>query len=248
MPNKKQIYKLSLHLCKMKILNSKPIENIFSKKELTKIKEIQKEKIIIDYREKNSLVASELKKLKFDIEFKELKIGDYLVKDTIIERKTVKDFLNSMMNNHLIKQLEELKQFENKLLMIEGIEEQELYNDNDFKINPNAIRGFLLSITLKHKIPIIYTKNPSDSAKFIQVLSKKQKKEISLNGKKKTLNKKEQLQFIIESFSGIGPKTAKKLLQKFGNIQNTINAPTEDLKKILGKKSENFIETISRKY
>ncbi len=232
----------------MKILNSKSIENIFEKRKSTKTKEIPKEKIIIDYREKNSLVASELMKLNFEIDFRELKIGDYVIKNTIIERKTVTDFLNSMMNNHLIKQLEELKQFENKLLIIEGIEEQELYNDHEFRINPNAIRGFLLSIALKHKIPLIYTKDAEDTAKFIQVISKKQNKEMSLNGKKKTLDKKEQLQFIIESFSRIGPKTAKKLLQKFGNIQNIINAPEEDLKKILGKNSENFIEVISREY
>lgn len=233
----------------MKTIHTKQIENIFSnKKDNSTKKAIDIKKIIIDYREKNSLVASELIKLNFKIDFQELKIGDYILKETIIERKTINDFLNSMMNNHLVKQLEELKQFENKLLIIEGIEEQELYSEKNFRVNPNAIRGFLLSITLKHKIPIIFTKNSSDTAKFINVLSKKQKKEIKLNGKKKTLNKKEQLQFIVESFSGIGPKTSKKLLEKFGNIQNIINAPENELEKILGKKTKNFIEIISRKY
>lgn len=242
----------------MKIIKTKQIEDIFyskklslnnsSKKELEGGKIIESSKIQIDYREKNSLVASELVKLNFKIEFKELKIGDYIVKDTIIERKTVNDFLNSMINNHLKNQIEELKQFENKLIIIEGLEEQELYSDKKSRINPNAIRGFLLSILLKHKIPIIFTKNEEDTAKFISVLAKKQEKEISLNGKKKTLNKKEQLQLILESFPGIGPKTSKKLLKEFGNLQNIINAPKENLEKILGKKSNLFIELINRKY
>ena len=39
--------------------------------------------IIIDYREKNSLVPSQLIKKGLDIEFKELKVGDYLISGKI---------------------------------------------------------------------------------------------------------------------------------------------------------------------
>ena len=156
----------------MKIITQKPIFDIFSKKEIVSKKELLKEKIkiIVDYREKNSLVASYLINLGFDVEFKELKIGDYVVKDTIIERKTISDFISSMINGRLLKQLEELKQFENKLLIIEGISKQEIYTDENSGVNANAIRGFLLSILLKHKIPIIFTKDSEDTAKFIDVL------------------------------------------------------------------------------
>jgi hypothetical protein len=42
----------------MKTINSKPILDIFSRKKINSKKEELKEKIIIDYREKNSLVAS----------------------------------------------------------------------------------------------------------------------------------------------------------------------------------------------
>lgn len=219
----------------------KEIFNIFSKKH-EKIKNQEpKPKIIIDYRERNSLVASELMKLGFEIEFKELKVADYIVRDVAIERKTVSDFISSMKNRHLINQLEELKQYENKLLIIEGIDEQELYNeDNHLGMNPNSVRGFLLSILLKHKIPIAYTKNSGDTAKFIQVISRKKERETPLNITKKSLNKKEQIQFIIEGFPGIGPTTAKKLLEKFKTIQNIINASQEELEKKIGKKAGIF--------
>ncbi len=234
----------------MKLIIQKPIFDIFSKtgKKSKLLENNEKIKIIIDYREKNSLVASYLVKENFDIEFKELKIGDYIVKDTIIERKTISDFLSSMINGRLLKQLEELKQFENKLLIIEGLSKQEIYSDDNEKINANAIRGFLLSIALKHKIPLLFTKDSEDSAKFMAVLSRKKSKEIKLNARKKTLDKKEQLQFIIEGFPGIGPKKSKELLEKFSTIQNIINAPLEDLEKILGKNAKNFIELIGRRY
>ena len=222
-------------------MSQKTIYNIFSNIKSIEKKEIIKPKIIIDYREKNSLVASELVKLGFEIEFKELKVADYLVNHIAIERKTVSDFISSMINKRIIRQLEELQQYEDKLLLIEGIEEQELYSDNAERgVSANAIRGFLLSIALSHKIPIIFTKNSEDTARFIDVLSRKKKKESPLNINKKSLDKKERLQFILEGFPGIGPKTAKKLLEKFKTLKNISNAPLEEITKVIGKKAEIF--------
>jgi len=223
-------------------MKTKSLFDIFSK-DSSKIKKksLFKEKIIVDYRERNCLVASELIHLGLEVEFKELKVADYLVKNIAIERKTISDFISSMISRHLINQLEELQQYENKLLIIEGIDEEELYSDDNHSgINANSIRGFLLSILLKHKIPIIFTKNSEDTAKFISVLSKKKTKELPLNIRKKSLDKKEQLQFIIEGFPGIGPKTAKKLLTKFKTIKNIINASQEELREAVGKKADVF--------
>jgi len=213
----------------------KQIIDIFQKK---KKKEKSLPKIIVDYREKNSLIISELIRLGMILEFKELKVADYIVKNIAIERKTINDFINSMINKRLLRQIQELQQYKNRLLIVEGNGEQELYNDEELGINGNAIRGFLLSILLKYNIPIIFTKNYEDSAKFISILSKKQTKEIALKAKKRILNKKEQLQFILEGFPGIGPKTAQKLLNKFKTISNIINASEQDLKETIGKKAE----------
>jgi ERCC4-type nuclease len=218
----------------------KPMFDIFSKPKQREVKEKPKQKIFVDYREKNSMVASELIHLGFEVQFLELKVGDYLINNIAIERKTVSDFISSMINKHLAKQLEELQQYENKLLLIEGIEEHELYSDNSEGMNANAVRGFLLSILLKHKIPIIFTKNAEDTAKFINVLARKKETESSLNATKKSFNKKEQIQFILEGFPGIGPKTAKKLLEKFKSMKNIFSASSEELNKIIGKKADIF--------
>ena len=223
------------------------IFSIFSRR---KTPQKEKPRIIIDYREKNSLVPSELMGLGLEIEFKDLKVADYLVSGVAIERKTVSDFVSSMVNRRLLKQLEEITQYKDRLLIVEGIDEQELYTDSlDWTgMHPNAIRGFLLSILLKYRVPIIFTKNYEDTAKFLSVLSRKKSKELPLKVKKKNLNGKEQLQFIIESFPGIGPKTAKKLLKEFHTIKNIINTSEEELKKIIGKKAENMKRIIDYKY
>ena len=231
----------------------KTIFNIFSHKEHNEEKPIKledKPKIIVDIHEKNSLVIAELISLGMDVEFQHLKVGDYIVKGIVIERKTVSDFISSMISRRLLRQLEEMQQYEDRLLVVEGIDEQELYTDSESLtgMHPNSVRGFLLSILLRHKVPIIFTKNYEDTARFISVMAKRKDKELPLNVRKKTLDKKEQMQFIIESFPGIGPKTSKKLLKEFKTIKGVINASEEELRKVLGKKAELVKEIIDSRY
>jgi len=223
------------------------ILDIFSKTK-TKEKTIIKPKIIVDTREKNSLVASELVKQGCEIEFRHLGVGDYIIKDVVIERKTISDFISSMINGRLRTQLQNLQQIKNKLLLIEGIDEYELYHEEN-SVNENAVRGFILSILLNHQIPIVYTKDYEDTAKFIKVLAKKPSKEAEFptNIKPRATSVSEQLQFIMEGFPGIGPKTAKKLLNEFKTIKNIINADIKDLEKSIGKKAEIF-KLIDHKY
>ncbi len=229
-------------------MKRKEIFNIFSKRKVH-VQQKEKKKIIVDYREKNCLIPYELMDMGIDVEYRELKVGDYVAGDVVIERKTISDFISSMLNKRIFGQIEDLKQFENKLLLIEGMEEKELYNDNnETGVNANAIRGFLLSITLKHKIPTILTKNSEDTAKYLFILLNKKENEMSLNAKKRGRNKKEQLQFILEGFPGIGPKTAKRLLKEFRTIQNIVNSDIEYLRKIIGKKADILIELIGRNY
>lgn len=228
----------------------KPLFDIFSKSKIKrKKKKSVKTKIIADYREKNSLVISELSSLEIKTEFKQLKVADYIIKGIAIERKTVSDFVSSMINKRLSKQLEELGQYDDRLLIIEGIDEQELYTDSEETgMHPNAVRGFLVSILLKYKVPIIFTKDYRDTAKFLSIITKKKPREQPLNVSKKTLDKKERMQFILEGFPGIGPKRAKKLLKKHKTLKNFFNASEEELKETLGKRAKNIKKIIDQKY
>jgi len=213
-------------------------QDIFSrKKEKPKSENQKPAKILIDNREKNSLVPAILSKLNIDFEFIHLPTGDYIVNDVVIERKTIPDLKSSIINKRILFQLKELKQYPKAILLIEGISTFELYEGI---IHENALRGFILSTALEHKIPVIFTENEEDSAKYLAVLAKKTKKASLSLRPKIQLDKDEQKQFILEGFPGIGPQTAKRLLHKFKTIKNIINADEKEISEILGKKAENF--------
>lgn len=208
--------------------------NIFSAEKIPKKEKIE---IIIDNREKNSLVPTELIKLNFNIQFKQLSLGDYIVNNTIIERKSFSDLQSSIINKRIFSQLKDLQQT-NSLLIIEG--------KSNLFIHENAIRGFLLSLATESKIPFIFSDNEKDTALYISILAKKPlNKEISLREIRSSLSKEEQKQFILEGFPGIGPSTAKKLLKEFKSLRNIFNAEEKDLEKILGKKLSSFKSLLS---
>lgn len=213
-----------------------PLFDIFKKRKgkNTETSEKINPKILIDIHEKNSLVQSELQSLGAQVDFQDLKVGDYLINNIVIERKTLSDFVSSMISRRLFAQLNNMQQYEKKLLIIEM--------DKKVDFNPNAIKGMILSISLEMNIPVIQTRNEEDTAKYLFLLAKKQLKpraESSLHSRiPKT--KSEQKKYILESFPNIGPATAKKLLKKFKTIKAVLNAGQGELREVIGKKAEAF--------
>ena len=210
-------------------------------------------KILVDSREKGSLTLKELKDSGFDIKLETLNSGDFILSDSIgIERKTVKDFVNSIIDKRLLSQIKELRHnFEKPLLIIEG--EDDIYSIRN--IHPNSIRGILSTIAIDFMVPIIYTKNYKDTVELIKVISKREKlekiKDIGLRLEKKPLTTKELQEYVIESFPGIGPSLSKSLLKTFKSIKSIVNAKEEDLVNIdkLGKKkAKDIISIIEEEY
>ena len=220
----------------------KKLLNIFSR---SKPKEKQKEKIkiLVDHREKNSLIPTLLEE-NFQVEFKQLPIADYLINDIAIERKTISDFKSSIVNKRIMQQLLEIKQYPKHFLILEGFDSQDIYNTPG--IHENAMRGFLLSVALEYQVPIIFTFDEKDTAKYLSVLAKKKDKLLSsIRASKIHLTKSEQQFFILEGFPNIGLTKAKKLLEKFKTLENIFQATLEELQPILGSRTKDFKDLLS---
>jgi Fanconi anemia group M protein len=149
-----------------------------------------------------------------------------------------------MINKRLIEQLNQMKKYENSILILEGNLDKVIKEDKKME---NAVKGFIISISTNYKIPIIRTKDYSDTASHLITIAKqqsKQKTETTLHSRiPKTKN--EQKSYILESFPNIGPVKAKKLLNKFKTISKIINANEEELKDILKKRVKEFKDILN---
>ena len=190
--------------------------------------------VYVDHRESNSGVVRELSNLGAKIRTSTLTVADYQVSlDVAVERKSAQDFTSSIIDKRLYKQARELvKNFSKPLLIVEG---ENLFTGG---LHPNAIRGALASLAVDFGISIIPTRSPEDTAAMIHRLAVREQdkgqKDIPIRTEKKPLGLQEQQIFIIESLPNIGPVTARKLLENFGNVKNVINASTDELTKVEG--------------
>jgi len=97
----------------LETLKRKISSPLMQKKEQTLerfIPEEDKVTIFADTREKGSGVIKELIELGVNIKLKMLKVGDYVLSERVaVEIKTVRDFVDSILDNRLLQQIKELK-------------------------------------------------------------------------------------------------------------------------------------------
>lgn len=236
-------------------LNASAIERMEDQKKIKVLDrpKIESDKPVVyaDSREGNSKVIRHLTEMEIDVKVRSMAVGDYQVSDdVVIERKTAKDFVDSIIDKRLFKQARELsEEFKRPLLILEG---DDIYNG---MIHPNAVRGTLAAIAIDFGISIIPTRNSQDTAAMIKRIAVREqngeKTHIQIRTDKKPVSLWEQQLFIIESLPNIGPVNAKNLLQHFGSVEKVISASENELQEVegIGKKTaKNIRKVVESKY
>ncbi|MBQ6139227.1 MAG: DEAD/DEAH box helicase [Methanobrevibacter sp.] len=220
-------------------------------KELAKNPQNQELVVYVDTREGNSKVIRALDTIGVKVKVNTMAVADYQVSEEVaIERKTAKDFVDSIVDKRLFKQARMMmEEFKKPIMILEG---------NDFYsgfINPNAIRGAMTSIALDYGISIIPTRTEEDTAAMIKRIAireqKGEKRSIQIRTERKPQNLWEQQLFIIESLPNIGPVHAKRLLEHFGSVKAVLEADEKKLQEVegIGKKTaKNIREVVEGKY
>jgi ERCC4-related helicase len=192
-------------------------------------------KIIVDHRESRSPVMRFLSQKDIIVEPQQLDVGDYIISSRIgVERKTVDDFLSSLIEGKLFVQMKNLRTtYSRPLLLVEG--DGLLTKRN---ISHNAIFGSFVSIIVDFGIPIITTHTPQETADFLAVMAHREQKEgdkaIAIRGEKTAKTISEHQQFLVEGLPNISAVLAQRLLQHFGSIRSLANASEDDLCQIQG--------------
>ncbi|MBI5001161.1 MAG: DEAD/DEAH box helicase [Euryarchaeota archaeon] len=190
--------------------------------------------IIVDSRELNSAVARELSKLGLVLKIETLEVGDYVISSRVaVERKEVKDFLASLLDQRLFGQVTAMKRaYQRPILIVEGEGLFTLRN-----ISEQAIYGALASIASDFGVPVLFSKDALETAKYIQALFKREQggdPRIPLRPGKGRTALHEQQQFVVEGLPGISATLAQRLLGHFGSVRAIMNASIEELCDVKG--------------
>ena len=103
-------------------------------------------------------------------------------------------------------------------------------------------------------IPILYTKNSSETAALIKVLAKRELEErgdFGIRIVKKPTSTKELQEFVVSSFPGIGGGLNKRLLEQFGSVRKIVNSSIDELKDVEGigeRKARDLVEIFDEEY
>ncbi len=207
--------------------------------------------ILADHREKDNRIVKELMELNVAVKTAQLESADYILSGNLaVELKKVPDFVDSLIDGRLLEQMKGLKQsFAKAVLVIEG--EEDIYAQR--KVHPHSIRGMIACIILDFGVPILYTKNPKETASLLAIMAKREQEkgsDVSLH-ERKPRTVAEQQEYFVASLPNVGYKTAKGLLLRFGSITRLVNASKEELMAVEGigeKMATRLVELFGKEY
>ncbi|MHA1683908.1 MAG: ERCC4 domain-containing protein [Promethearchaeota archaeon] len=184
--------------------------------------------ILVDNREPGKIVDW-LEGEGISVEVKRLDVGDYIVSsDVIVERKSGTDLSSSIMDNRLFEQVNRLYEAgSSPILIIEDF-------DSIFKntsMNPASIFGALVYLAWRFSLPVIPSRDWRDTAlilkRLVHRVQVKDDGPILARSVPKLMTTEERKAFILEGMVKVGPKTAMKLIDKFGNPLEVFKALSE---------------------
>jgi Fanconi anemia group M protein len=215
-------------------------------------KKDKKVKIVVDQREYRSNVVKNLAVKGVFVEPQQLDVGDYVLSSRIgVERKSVDDFLDSLIDGKLFKQVSRLRDaYSRPILLLEG--EGLLTKRN---ISHNAIFGSLVSIIVDFGIPIVNTKDSLETADLLYTMGRREQREdkkmVAVRGEKTSMSLRERQQFVVEGLPNVSAVLAKRLLDHFGSIKGIVNASDEELQEVAGvgkNIASEIIELLNARY
>jgi ERCC4-type nuclease len=193
-------------------------------------------RITADDREsKSDVIKSLLEIEEVNVSIQRLSGGDYRInRRVIVERKTIKDFAISIVDGRLFRQMIRLANSTSQgVLILEGTAADTL----DLKITRASIQGALINISLILGIPVLRSRNPSESARLMVYIGRQLKSMtrggMQRHGYRPRGNRKRQL-FILQGLPGIGPQKAGRLLDRFGSVEAAISARSDELQTVDG--------------
>jgi len=127
--------------------------------------------VSIDHREGKSALAARLRQEGLTVEVVNLPVGDIRISDRIlIERKTSRDFVDSLLDGRLLDQATRLVGAAPRAMLI--LEGSDLFQHR--AVSGQAIMGALATLTLDYGLPVVTSSDTAETARFVAVSARRE--------------------------------------------------------------------------
>jgi len=192
--------------------------------------------IVADDRERKSGVIESLLQIEnVEVEIQRLSLGDYQIGSRVtVERKNLYDFAISIIDGRLFKQMLFLANHKAKgVLILEGT----TADLADIAVTREAMQGALITVSLILGLPVLRTKDPSETARLMVYIGRQIESNARGVGHRHGYQPKgiryRQL-YILQGLPGVGRQRAERLLDRFGSVEAVISAGIDDLQTVDG--------------
>jgi Fanconi anemia group M protein len=160
--------------------------------------------------------------------------GDYLIDDEVlVERKTIGDFVASLVDGRLFPQAARLVHSRYRsLLLIEGPRPPSMPD-----VHPNAVEGAVVSLAAMWRLPVLHSSEPQHSLLMLRLLADQATRShqpVLRRFDRKPKRHASRRLFVLQGLPGVGPALASRLLDRFGSIERVVTAEESALADVRG--------------
>lgn len=189
----------------------------------------------VDHSERHSaLLEAARRSGVFDVRMVRLNAGDYLIDDEVlVERKTIGDFIASLVDGRLFPQTSGLAHSGYRsLLMIEGPKPASMPD-----VHPYAVEGAIVSLAAMWRLPVLHSSEPEHSLLILRLLADQMTRSHQPALRRFDRKPKRHVSrrlFVLQGLPGVGPTLASRLLDRFGSIERVVSADVPALAEVRG--------------
>ena len=168
------------------------------------------------------------------VEVKQLDIGDFIVSsDVAVERKTMDDFVKSIFDGRLFRQLVNMSaKYQRPILIIQG-EKKELVG-----ISESAFYGALASVVSDFRVPVFFASDERELIEIVFHIARREqiekKRDVRVREGRKPLTISETQRYVASGIPGVSAVLADRLLSKMSTIEKLFSASEGELREVEG--------------
>jgi ERCC4-type nuclease len=192
-------------------------------------------RMVADDREQAGGVIAALRgRADVALEVRRLTVGDFLVEEQFaVERKTLADFAQSVVDARLFKQAAALAQGARRgVLILEGTAA-----DRTDGVSRESLQGALITVSVFYGLAVLRSRDVAETARLIVYLGR-QAQQFARGGLHRPgyrpKGRRARQLYVLQGLPGVGPGRAARLLERFGSVQAVAAASAEDLAAVDG--------------